>query len=157
MTSSKEELLQNLIAFCRKYTVKMSLHCVSARDGFNASEMETRLSKMKNINDALMFWMMYFELLKDGQTVDADIYCQQLSRVDLALRRQGVNTSRIKFLQDNASSHTAKVSQKKIEELGWKLLPHPPYSPDLAPSDYHLFRSMQNALLDKRFKNREEI
>ncbi|VDL83923.1 unnamed protein product [Nippostrongylus brasiliensis] len=74
MSSSKEEVLQNLIAFCRKYTVKMPIHCVSARDGFHASEMETRLSKMKNINDALMFFVVYFELLKDGQTVDADIY-----------------------------------------------------------------------------------
>ena len=30
---------------------------------------------------------------------------------------------------------------------------HPPYSPDMAPSDFHLFLSMQNHLNDKQFVN----
>ena len=34
---------------------------------------------------------------------------------------------------------------------------HPPYSPDLAPSDYHLFRSLQNFLNGKTFGNDEAI
>jgi histone-lysine N-methyltransferase SETMAR len=33
-----------------------------------------------------------------------------------------------------------------IQELNWEILPHPPYSPDLAPSDHHLFRSLSNNL-----------
>ena len=35
--------------------------------------------------------------------------------------------------------------------MGWEVLPHPPYSPDIAPSDYHLFRSLQHLLNDKTF------
>lgn len=101
--------------------------------------------------------LVYFEVLESGLTVTADLYQAQLSRVDEALRRQGVDTAKTKFLQDNARPHTAKITQQKIEELGWKLLPHPPYSPDIAPSDYHLFRSMQHSLADKKFKNREEV
>jgi histone-lysine N-methyltransferase SETMAR len=38
-----------------------------------------------------------------------------------------------------------------------EVLPHPPYSPDLAPSDFHLFRSLQNHLNGKTFKNDEEL
>ncbi|EFN77192.1 Histone-lysine N-methyltransferase SETMAR, partial [Harpegnathos saltator] len=41
--------------------------------------------------------------------------------------------------------------------LGWDVLPHPPYSPDIAPSDYHLFRSMVHGLSDQHFNNYEEI
>ena len=37
------------------------------------------------------------------------------------------------------------------------VLPQPPYSPDIAPSDYHLFRSLKNFLRGKRFKNDEQV
>uniref|UniRef100_A0A7I5EEK2 HTH_48 domain-containing protein n=1 Tax=Haemonchus contortus TaxID=6289 RepID=A0A7I5EEK2_HAECO len=100
---------------------------------------------------------MYLEVLDSGQTVTADIYKDQLSRVDQALRRQGVETTSTKFLHDNARPHVAKTTLEKIDELGWEVLPHPPYSPDLAPSDYHLFRSMQHSLAERKFKNREEV
>ena len=47
--------------------------------------------------------------------------------------------------------NTSLVTRKKLLELGWEVMPHPPYSPDLAPSDYHLFRSFQNHLNGKIF------
>ncbi|KAK6761996.1 hypothetical protein RB195_022913 [Necator americanus] len=101
--------------------------------------------------------LVYFEVLDSGQTVTADIYKDQLNRVDQALRRQGVETTPTKFLHDNARPHVAKITLEKIEELGWKVLPHPPYSPDLAPSDYHLFRSMQHSVAERKFTTREEV
>ena len=45
----------------------------------------------------------------------------------------------------------------KVDEFAWKVLPHLPYSCDLAPSDYHLFRSMSNSLKKKIFKNGTEL
>src|SRR3954469_23682395 len=42
---------------------------------------------------------------------------------------------------DNARPHTVKMTKEKLQALGWEVLPHPPYSPDLAPSDFHLFRN----------------
>ncbi len=56
----------------------------------------------------------------------------------------GRTTSRFRpcLLHDNAAPHTAKVTKETLEALGFRVLPHPPYSPDLAPSDFHLFRSL---------------
>jgi hypothetical protein len=42
-------------------------------------------------------------------------------------------------------------------KLKWDVLPHPPYSPDLAPSDYHLFGPMKRILGGKRFWNNDEV
>ena len=45
----------------------------------------------------------------------------------------------------------------KLAELGYELLPHPPYSPDLAPSDYWLFADLKKMLQWKRFGSNEEV
>ena len=57
------------------------------------------------------------------------------------------------FQHDNAKPHVANIVKEKIAKFGWELLPHPLYSPDLAPSDHHLFRSLSNGLKDKKFEN----
>ncbi|KAG5318760.1 MOS1T transposase, partial [Pseudoatta argentina] len=43
------------------------------------------------------------------------------------------------LLYDNARPHVAKPVKTYLETLKWEVLPHPPYSPDIAPSDFHLF------------------
>ncbi|GBP62412.1 Mariner Mos1 transposase [Eumeta japonica] len=43
-----------------------------------------------------------------------------------------------------------------LKTLNWEVLPHPPYSPDIAPSDYHLLRSMAHALSEQRFTSYED-
>ena len=53
--------------------------------------------------------------------------------------------------------HVAKVVKTYLETLKWEVLPHPPYSPDVAPSDYHLFRSMAHGLADQHFRSYEEV
>ena len=45
----------------------------------------------------------------------------------------------------------------KLNELSFELLPHPPYSPDLAPSDYYLFADLNKMLQGKRFYCNEEV
>ncbi|KAG5315339.1 MOS1T transposase, partial [Pseudoatta argentina] len=60
------------------------------------------------------------------------------------------------LLHDNARPHVAKPVKTYLETLKWKVLPHPPYSPDIAPSAFHLFRSMAHGLADRRFHSYEE-
>jgi hypothetical protein len=45
---------------------------------------------------------------------------------------------------DNARPHTTQATQERIQELQWELLEHPPYSPDLAPRNFHLFGSLKH-------------
>jgi hypothetical protein len=45
------------------------------------------------------------------------------------------------------------MTKAAIQELDWEILPHPSYSSDLAPSDYHLFRSLSNNLRGVFFNN----
>ncbi|KAG5325824.1 MOS1T transposase, partial [Pseudoatta argentina] len=52
--------------------------------------------------------------------------------------------------------HVAKPVKTYLETLKWEALPHPPYSPDIASSDFHLFRSMAHGLADRRFHSYEE-
>ena len=47
------------------------------------------------------------------------------------------------FHQGNARVHTCAVSIAKHYELGYELVPHPAYSPDLAPSDYFLIPNLK--------------
>jgi len=49
-------------------------------------------------------------------------------------------------LHDNALAHRAIATQKKLDYLSFQCLDHPPYSPDLAPSDYHLFPGLKKQL-----------
>ena len=55
-----------------------------------------------------------------------------------------------------ATSRRVKT-MAKLSELGYELLPHPPYSPDLAPSDYRLFAELKKMLQGKRFGSNEEV
>ena len=54
-------------------------------------------------------------------------------------------------------AYTAARTLAKIEDLGWKLLTHPPYSPDLAPSDFHLFGPLKESMRGIHFQTDEEV
>ncbi len=47
--------------------------------------------------------------------------------------------------------------EKSRLDLDWEILPHPPYSHDLAPTDHHLFRSLSNSLRGKEFEQETDI
>ena len=58
---------------------------------------------------------------------------------------------------DNARPHVAKQMKEILKALGWDVLPYPPYSPDIAPSYYYLFRSMQHDLFEQYISYFEDI
>jgi transposase len=54
--------------------------------------------------------------------------------------------SNVVLLHDNACPHTAVHTKALLEHFNWELFDHPPYSSDIAPSDYHLFTYLKNWL-----------
>ena len=61
-------------------------------------------------------------------------------------KRRGKVTTGVLFLHDNAPAHQALAIQKKLAYLGFQCLDHPPYSPDLAPLDYHMFSGLKKTI-----------
>ena len=60
-------------------------------------------------------------------------------------------------MHDNAPAHLALATQKKLAYLGFQCFDHSPYSPDLAPSDYHLFPGLKKQLKGRHFSSDAEV
>jgi histone-lysine N-methyltransferase SETMAR len=58
---------------------------------------------------------------------------------------------------DNARPHTSLKAREAITKFDWTVLPHPPYSPDLAPSDFHLFGALKNSVRRVKFKTDDNV
>ena len=122
------------------------------------------LSGLKNSEVAILKWetknvdqkgVIYYELLKPGETVNTERYRQQMIDLNQALREKRPEYQKrqrkVILLHDNAPSHTAKPVKETIEAFSWEILSHAAYSPDLAPYDYYLFASMGHVLSDQHF------
>jgi hypothetical protein len=68
-------------------------------------------------------------------------------------------TYSIVLLHDSARLHTSIAAHTRalLEHFNWELFDYPPYSPDLAPSDYHLFTYLKNFLGFRCFNNNENF
>ena len=102
------------------------------------------------------------DVLPSGRTIDAEYYCNLLDQLKISIqqkRRRMIDNAphNIHYLHDNARSHAAIRTARKLQELQLTVLPHPPYSPDLAPSDFYLFSPLKSSLAGKSFASRDEI
>ena len=55
------------------------------------------------------------------------------------------------------ASSFARVTQKKLNELGTEVPPHSPYSPQLSPTDFHFFKHLDNFVKEEVLKSEEEV
>src|ERR1043165_5741378 len=92
---------------------------------------------------ATIFWdftgVLLVDFLPQRQSINADRYIATRQKLKRAVKRKrpGLNNKDILLQHDNVRPHTDFRTQQMIQEIGWTRLPHPPYNPDLAPSDYH--------------------
>ena len=112
---------------------------------------------------ATVFWdrqgVLLVEYLADRSTLTQDTYFDTLMKLRDAIKRKrpGKLSKGILLLHDNARPHVAKLIRHLLDQFRWKVFGHPPYSPDLAPSDYHLFPDLKKALGGKHFSTSEEV
>ena len=64
---------------------------------------------------------------------------------------------KVLFHQNNALCHKLITTMRKLHELHFKLLLHPPYTPDWAPNDYWLFADLKRMLQGKKFGSNKEV
>ncbi|GBM21097.1 Mariner Mos1 transposase [Araneus ventricosus] len=99
------------------------------------------------------------EFRKRGETVNTQSYYDLLFKLRTAIRRKrpGLLHRGVLLHHDNAKPHTADLTRDTIANFGWSVLQHPPYSPDLAPSDFHLFGSLKQHLGVEHFADDDDV
>jgi len=68
-------------------------------------------------------------------------------------KRSGKFAKGVLFLHDNAPAYQALTTPKKLAYLSFQCLDRPPYSPDLATSEYHLFSGLKKQLKGRHFSS----
>jgi len=78
-------------------------------------------------------------------------------REELKSKRRAKLRHRVLLLHDNAPAHTSAVATSAVAECGHELVPHPPYLPDLAPSDFSLFPLLKEHLSGTYFSSDNDV
>jgi len=121
----------------------------------------------KNSNTALgwkghvdCFWnserVVLADFLEKETTINSQRYIETLTTLKRRIERIGINNETL-LQHDNARPHTSAATRDAIQRLDFSVLPHPPYSPSLAPSDFHLFLKLKEHLKSQRFSCDEEV
>ena len=95
------------------------------------------------------------EFWEDGNTVSSARYIETIKNLPRRVCRVRQSTSWIMLLHDNARPHTAHAMIDALETLKFEVLSHPPYRPDLAPSNLHFFPHLKRDLKGTHFTSDE--
>jgi histone-lysine N-methyltransferase SETMAR len=97
------------------------------------------------------------EFLPQGSTINAGVYCDTFKKLHRAIqnKRRGMLSWGVMMLHDNDRPHTLAATQDLIGTFGREQFNHPPYSPDLAPSDFHMLLHLKTFLGGRRFHDVE--
>lgn len=112
---------------------------------------------------ASIFWdstgVLLIDYLGKGQTINSAYYSDLLDQLKAAIRkkRPRLSMNKILYHHDNAPVHSSVCVAQKLAKLKFNVIAHPPYSPDLAPSDYYLFPNLKKNLAGKKFTSNEEV
>ena len=112
----------------------------------------------------IFFWdsqgVILEHYLESDTTVKSVRYSEMLStelKPAIRTKHRSLLSSGVLLLHDNARPHTAIHTLQTLVKLGFMVLEHPAYSPDIAPSDYHRFGPLKDALRVRRFTSDEGV
>ncbi len=91
-----------------------------------------------------------------NRTVNSQVFVQILGCLEIAMRTKRPR-QRYYLHMDNASSHTARPTRLALLYRGIRTIPHPPYSPDLAPNDFWFYDRIKRGLKGRRFHNLDQL
>ena len=97
---------------------------------------------------ATFFWdaegILLVDFLKSKNTITAVYYEEILRNLSkkIAEKRPGKLHRRVLYLHDNAPAHGARHTRAVLRDFLWVIIRLPPYSPNLASSDFFLFTNL---------------
>ena len=104
--------------------------------------------------------MIYMHWVSTGQTVNKEYYVEVLREFRKRFCRKRpalLKSGQWHFQQDNAPVHNSILVIDYLTKICIKTVPHPPYSPDLAPCDFCLFPKLKENLRSCRYETIEEM
>lgn len=111
-----------------------------------------------NEDDERQQWRIPDKNGKRQFNINSDVYLAQLDRLHAAIEtKRPRKKNKIVFHHDNARPHVERRVVESIANKGWELLPHPPYSPTEAPTDYHVNRSLKNWQANKIYEGLDDL
>ena len=145
---SKDDFLLHLVTVDETW-----VHYYEPLNKAQSSVGRAWVTEAKEVQDATICWQgdghsilgrkrrYYVGLLPKRSTITGVYYANLLDqlRTDIREKRRGKLSKGVLLQQDNARVHTCKVAMDAVEGNRYELIPHPAYSPDLAPSDFFLF------------------
>jgi len=108
-----------------------------------------------------MFWdrkvILLVDFLPQGSTINAGVCCNTLQKLHHMIqnKRRGMFNRVVVMIHDNTHPHTAM--QNLITTFHWEQFDHPPYSPHLVPSDFHLLLHLKSFLPCQWFHEDSEV
>ena len=120
----------------------------------------TGISWQDNVHCFVGRWRCIADWLYASESDNYRVYyADLLHKLHLAIKekRRGKLTQVPLLLHDNAPVHRSHVGQATTLEFGFEEMHHPPYSPDLAPNDYHLFPNLKQHLCGQWFSTDDEL
>ena len=174
VTPRNEECLDQLIR--KNQRIMTREMCMELNIGFNALEKIVgnvgTLQILRQVDPKMLpspgkvmctvFWdrkgVILLDFLEPGQTINCDYYIAMLTKLKawISIVRPEKKTTFL-LQHDNARPHTSLKTVDHIVNLDWTVLPHPPYSPYLAPSDFHLFGPMKDGLHGQHFPSNDAV
>ena len=144
-------------------------HYSKCTSGLGSSYLLTSTEKFRTQPSAgkvilTLFWdergVILEHYMPRGNTVTSATYADLLKnhlRPEIKSKQHGRLSTGVLLQHDNARPHTARSTVATIQDLSFKCFPRPPYSPYLAPIDFHVFGLLKEAMGCKSFRSDEEV
>ena len=109
------------------------------------AERQRKMTRVQDIRLKRLRQKCSNKFIESSWQITGKYFARLLSPFHETLQTEGPKLAhkKILFREDSARTHSSTVSMTEVHELGFKLLPHALYSPDLAPSDFFLFPSLK--------------
>lgn len=165
LADSDKSFLERIVTgdetWCFMYDPETKRQSASWLGPKSPKPQKVRMQKSKVKTMLIAFFdargLIHFEFVPEGQTVTGKFYVQVMDRLIKRMRRVRPERDEWFLLHDNAPAHSSAVVAQLLAKRQVAVLPHPPYSPDMAPADYFLFPKIKTKLKGKRFADVETI